>query len=236
MFLFVFRASIPVIRCLHQKIIANTHRFGKYVHLHFKEFKLAVDADASWKQFLMDGGEGQPPIKYLALVEKGLRSFGPDVHAMGSGAFNSASRWKKVHLWRKREAYVALVRFILQRPSYQQWDCYKWQDYIERKKCNRTFTLRHLPLSDGDDSHFRGHIKNPDSWYVCVAVSLLLFFDCVCLLRCRNNVAPPRKRRKRSNKPDAPSAAPSVPAAVPDAPSRAPMMWDVDKDKFVPFE
>ena len=162
-----------MIRCLQQKINANTHRFGKYAHVHFKDFKVAVDADPSWKQFLMDGGEGQPPLKYLALVEKGLRSFGPDVHAMGSGAFKSASRWKNVHLWRKREAYVALVRFILQRPSYQQWDCYKWQDYTERKRCNKTFVERHLALSDGDDSHFRGIIKNPDHWYVLYALAFL---------------------------------------------------------------
>ena len=78
---------------MHQKINANTHRYGKYVSQHFKEFKVAYDADTSWKQFLMDGGVGQPPLQYLALVEKGLRSFGQDLHAMGSGAFNSASRW-----------------------------------------------------------------------------------------------------------------------------------------------
>ena len=152
----VCRAAIPVIRCLHQKINANTHRYGKYVHIHFKEFKDAIDSDPTWKQFLMDGGVGQPPLKYLVLVEKGLRNFGQDLHAMGSGAFNSADRWKSVQVWRKREAYIAVVRFILVRPSYHQWDCYKWQDYMERKKCGKTFLKRHLPLSDGDDKHFKG--------------------------------------------------------------------------------
>ena len=88
----VCRTAIPVIRCLHQKINANTHRYGKYVHIHFKEFKDAIDSDPTWKQFLMDGGVGQPPLKYLVLVEKGLRNFGQDLHAMGSGACIQFSR------------------------------------------------------------------------------------------------------------------------------------------------
>ena len=124
------RANIPVIRCLHQKITSNTHRFGKYVHIHFKDFKKCYDGSPTWKPLLMDGGKPNAPPGYLVLIEKGLREFGSDIHAMGSGAMTSAAKWKSVSVWRKREAYIALVRYLLERPSYQQWDCYKWQDCL----------------------------------------------------------------------------------------------------------
>ena len=31
-----------------------------------------------------------------------------------------------------------------------------------------TFVKRHLPLSDGSDTHFRGELKNPKSWSVTI--------------------------------------------------------------------
>lgn len=215
------RGNIPVIRCLHQKITSNTHRFGKYVHLHFKEFKECFDASPTWKEFLMDGGMPQAPLGYLVLIEKGLRQFGADIHAMGSGAMTSAEKWKCVAVWRKREAYIALVRCLLERPSYQQWDCYKWQDYVEREKCHKTFVTRHLPLSDGDDTHFNGQLPNPPQW--------------------NDGPLPPKKRRRSKKKKtsegytsSAADAIATSSAAAP--PARVPMMWDVEQDKFVPFE
>ena len=220
--LYACRANIPVLRCLHQKITCNTHRFGKYVHIHFKEFKTCFDGTPTWRQFLMDGGKPQAPLGYLVLIEKGLRSFGTDIHAMGCGALTSAVKWKSVAVWRKREAYIALVRYLLERPSYQQWNCYKWQDYVEREKCNKTFLVRHLPLSDGDEKHFRGNLPNPHSW---------------------SDPAPSPKKKKRGNKKTTSSVGSTSGAtavATSGAPAAAsaeqpPMWWDTTQGKFVPF-
>ena len=220
--LYECRANIPVMRCLHQKLTSNTHRFGKYVHIHFKEFKVSFDGTPSWKQFLMDGGKPTAPLGYLLLIEKGLRSFGKDIHAMGCGALGSAEKWKSVAVWRKREAYIALVRYLLERPSYQQWDCFKWEDYVEREKCNKTFLVRHLPLSDGDEKHFHGNLPNPRSW---------------------NDGQPQPKKQRRSRAKMSSAAAAAAAAAVTTSdvpavsqPPRVPMLWDVELNKFVPFE
>ena len=83
------RGNIPVIRCLHTKITANRHRFAKGIQVHFKEFLDAVKGNSQWKVFLLDSGKGDAPLKYLALVEMGLRNFGGDIHAMGSGLTRS---------------------------------------------------------------------------------------------------------------------------------------------------
>ena len=79
------RANVPVIRCLHLKITANRHRFSKTIKVHFSELIEEIRGNSDWKRFFLDGGKETPPIEYLALVEKGLRSFGADMHAMGSG-------------------------------------------------------------------------------------------------------------------------------------------------------
>ena len=65
----------------------------------------------------------------------------------------------------KREAYIAMARFVLQRDNYQQWDCFKWQDFEEREVLSRTFTVRHWPLTSGEKHHrFDGYIKDPTAW------------------------------------------------------------------------
>ena len=67
--------------------------------------------------------------------------------------------------WRKREAYIALMRSMkTKKVSYQQWDCFKLSDYTERQLWARTFRARHLPLSNGDPSNFNGHIEDPAWW------------------------------------------------------------------------
>ena len=54
--------------------------------------------------------------------------------------------------WRKKESYIAVGRFLLDSPSgYKQWDCFLFRDYSERASLGRTFEVRHLPLSDGND-------------------------------------------------------------------------------------
>ena len=78
----------------------------------------------------------------------------------------SRKAWHGVTKWRKREAYIAMARFVLQRENYQQWDCFNWQDFEERELMSRTFTVRHWPLTSGDKQHdrFDGYIKDPKSW------------------------------------------------------------------------
>ena len=78
--------SGPIIRLLHKKIIQGRHRFGKYVHKHFGLFLTALDSNPGWQVYFDDKGAGSPPNEYLVLVERGLRSFGDDIHAMGAKA------------------------------------------------------------------------------------------------------------------------------------------------------
>ena len=122
--------SGPIIRLLHKKIIQGRHRFGKYVHKHFDPFLTAFDSNPGWHVFFDDKGAGTPPNQYLFLVERGLRSFGDDIHAMGAKAMTTTANWENPERkWRKREAYIALIRFVRQRESYRQWDNFKWTDY-----------------------------------------------------------------------------------------------------------
>ena len=52
----------------------------------------------------------------------------------------------------KREAYIALGRYLLQvDTTYKQWDCFRFQDYTMRRALGLTFEVRHLPLSNGRD-------------------------------------------------------------------------------------
>lgn len=79
--------SSSIIRYLHKKIISGRHRFGKYVQEHFESFleKYSKPENASWCNYFKDNGEGEAPLDYLVEIEKGLRSFGNDLHAMGTG-------------------------------------------------------------------------------------------------------------------------------------------------------
>ena len=81
--------SAPIIRYLHKKIISGRHRFGKYVEQHFKSFleKYSKPENKSWSTYFKDYGKGTAPLEYLIEIEKGLRSFADDLHAMGTGMF-----------------------------------------------------------------------------------------------------------------------------------------------------
>ena len=207
----------PVIRCLHKKVIAGRHRFGKYVKNHFGEFIDTLTNHKDWKSFMLDKGEGTAPMKYLILIEKGLRSFGMDIHAMGSGAMRTRAKWAAVPVWRKREAYIALVRVVLERDSYRQWDCFALQDYVERINATKTFVKRHLPLSDGNPKRFGGKLPDPPMWKQAKTPS-------------------PKAKRKRVRK-IKPAASASASASAPTATSTTkPTQFDVEKNCFVPFE
>ena len=60
--------------------------------------------------------------------------------------------WK----WRKREAYIALARYLIKADTgYKQWDCFRFSDYTMRRAMGKTFEVRHYPLSNGkDDENF----------------------------------------------------------------------------------
>ena len=201
--------DFPVIRCLHYKTIQGRHRFGKYVHKHFAEFIAEVAKNPEWTAFFDDLGKGDAPLKYLALVETGLREFGSDIHAMGSRAMDSQERWFAVDVWRKREAYIAVIRHIRKHLSYPQWDCYKLEDYAERQALNKTFLTRHFPLSNGVSKRLDGQLTDPQEWS-----------------KPHSDPEKPRPSKRAKQEPKTKEAA---------ATSAKPMVWDVENNCFVPF-
>ena len=103
----------PIIRCLHKKIISGRHRFGKYVTKHFASFLEAFDKPENkcWRKFFDDHGKGDAPIEYLVEIEKGLRSFGEDLHAMGTGTHAMGTGLYSHHVL-AIYAYIAIVSLI----------------------------------------------------------------------------------------------------------------------------
>lgn len=203
--------EFPIIRCLHYKTIQGRHRFGKYVGRHFAQFIEKVKAHPEWTVFFDDLGKGDAPMEYLVLVEMGLRSFGTDIHAMGSRAMDSKERWCEVAVWRKREAYIAAIRHIRGHNTYPQWDCYTLEDYSERQSLHKTFVKRHFPLSNGACNRLDEHLVDPKEWSDSGPELL------------------PTKLVKQTSK-----VKPYVKAAVAEA-SAKPMIWDVENNCFVPF-
>ena len=203
----------PIIRCLHYKTIQGRHRFGKYVLQHFHEFIKEVDKHPEWKIFFDDLGKGNAPTKYLVSIETGLRSFGNDIHAMGSRAMDSQERWFAVPVWRKREAYIALIRHIRNHLTYPQWDCYKLEDYAERQALHKTFLARHFPLTNGKSDRLEKYLVNPPKWSEPDHVE----------------VKPPPSKRVKKHVEVKPDVIVSSPSAA------KPMIWDVENNCFVPF-
>ena len=131
---------------------------------------------------------------------------------MGSRAMESKKRWFNVEVWRKREAYIALIRFIRGHLTYPQWDCYKLEVYSERQSLNKTFLIRHLPLSNGENNRLDAELVDPPRWSDPVVKK------------------PPMKRVKKEKPPKRKSCV--VPAA---SHAGKPQVWDVEKGCFVPF-
>ena len=133
---------------------------------------------------------------------------------MGTTPLRSPKHWGTVvHRWRKKEAGIALGRFLLGFDAgYKQWDCFLFSDYMNRCKLGRTFDVRHLPLSDGrDDLNFSGQFK----------------FDWS-----KHAWTPSRSRSKASSyvKPEPKCKPPPV-----DGNDDVPMIFDVELDKLVPL-
>ena len=153
----------PVIRVklvvfgIAKRLMNGRSRFVNGVSTNFEQFIELYDKHPEWEKFLLDKGVGDPPIEYLVALELGLRQYGVSgVHTMGTRPLRSREYWGNVDVWRKREAFIALVRYLKDFPSdYKQWDCFLFTDYIMREEATLTFMRRHLPLSDGnDEEHF----------------------------------------------------------------------------------
>ena len=204
--------TFPIIRCLHYKTIGGRSRFGKYVKQHFKLFIEKINENPAWKIYFDDLGKGKAPVEYMVLVEVGLRSFGSDMHAMGTKAMASKETWYAVRVWRKREAYIALIRCIRGHLTYPQWDCFQLDHYSERQALNKTFLARHFPLSNGKSNLLDGVLTDPPQWSATTS-----------------STQPPMKRPKKEFH----SVKSSVHAAV--VTSDKPQVWDVERNCFVPF-
>ena len=154
-------------------------------------------------------------MEYLVALEEGLRSYHSDVHAMGTHALRSPTHWGEIDLWRKREAYIALGRYLLgYPPDYRQWDCFLFNDYQVRLMLARTFFVRHYPLSNGDDeANFHGALD----------------FDW------DKHEYTPRSKSKVTVDLTTPAAASTSSKQSPMKKS-CPMAFDVDKGCFVPIE
>ena len=113
-----------------------------------------------WEKFSRDK-EGDPPVECFSAVEEGLRNYSKDLYTMGSHVLRSPTHWKRVAKWRKREAFIAIMRVLCGFQSYyKQWDCFLFTDYVFRQEMAQIFNLRHYPLSDGNDQlHFGDALK-----------------------------------------------------------------------------
>ena len=149
---------------LHFKLTNGRTRYQKNCLQYFDTFASLYEHNPLWKTFFDDMGAGSPPVSYLAGIEEGLRNYACDPYPMGRDAMRSQEKWASVDLWRKREAYVTLIRLLLSRNSYHKWHDFLFTDFAERNKLHTTFKNRHLPLSDGDSTNFGGLIKNPPHW------------------------------------------------------------------------
>ena len=204
----------PFVFFLHKKMISGRARFVNRVSHNFANFiKLFQKHRSEYSGLLMDRGVPKAPLEYLIAFEEGLRNYSSDIHALGSHPLRSREHWGNIALWRKREAYIALGRFCLQRdPDYKQWDCFLFSDFQDRQTLAETYVRRHHPLSDGnDDVNFEGQMN----------------FDW------DSHVYVPAKRRANTKVKGEPAVKKQKTA---DQPKSKPMIYDVEKGCLVPFE
>ena len=152
----------PFIFWLHKKMVGARSRFAPKVPIHFaKMIKLFEKNRTEWTPYLMDLGKMQPPMEYLVAFELGLREYSESVHSLGTRPLRNRKAWAQVAKWRKREAYIALGRYLLRADTgYKQWDCFRFTDYTMRRAMAKTFDERHYPLSNGnDEQNFGGTLQ-----------------------------------------------------------------------------
>lgn len=156
----------PIIHALHLLLTCHRSRFVKDVDKHFKMLFELLDKHPEWEKFLTDLGKGEAPRLFLIAVEVGIRRYAFAKNAkltMGIGPTRVLTKhvYGLIEPWRKMECYITAGRFRKGRHTYRKWEEFSWADYTERDALAQTFTVRHLPLSDGDD-HFGGELADPN--------------------------------------------------------------------------
>ncbi len=210
----VTRKVKPVLHWIHGKTSNGRSRFVTKLQDNFRNFiTLYNRPENDWAKFLTDKGEGNPPMEYLVEFELGLRNYGTQPHAMCTKPLRTPEYWSEVPRWRKREAYIALARFLTkQTADYKQWDCFRFTDYTSRQRMARTFNARHFPLSDGnDEKNFCGQMN----------------FDWA-----KHSYAP---RKKRSSGTTVKKKNVTVTVDVESMEKTRPMVYDVENDCLVPL-
>ena len=168
---------MKVLRIIHKKITQERNRFtvAKKIEHRFRGFlKLLRDRSFTMsvlpfnnsqliimfalitayrpelKKFLTDRGVGQAPLEYLVALEQGMRAYASaDRAAFGTYAYFNFEEYTGVELWRKREAYTGLVRYVLGCANYSKYVNYNWNDYVLRLKTGKTFMQRHWDITKG---------------------------------------------------------------------------------------
>jgi len=155
-------STIPI---LHKKVQTGLHRFTSIdkIEKHWGELLHLVMHDKyPFDKYFDDRGKATAPLKYLVAVEKGLRSFAQDKYAMGTHANDSAESYHAVKLWRKREAYIAVCRYLKGAQGYLKYIGYACSDYQMRLTMQKTFDERHAQYTNGTKK-LRG-LSDPESW------------------------------------------------------------------------
>ena len=116
-----------------------------------------------YKKYLTDSRSSEVPVEYLEALETGLREYAKIDHAaFGTHANFNFLEYTNVEMWRKREAYIGLARYVLGKKNYAKYVNYNWSDYRIRLKLCKTFKVRHLPYTDGTKT-LRG-LVDPKHW------------------------------------------------------------------------
>ena len=203
----------PFVFFVHKKMVSGRARFAHAVEENFEIFIRLVQQNKTWVNYLADQGKGNPPMQYLIAFEEGLRNYAKDPQALGMHALRSPEHYGKIAFWRKREAYIALGRYLLRNNAdYKQWDCYLFRDHVDRLALGKTYNERHHPLSDGNDKkNFKNKFKFPWEKY-------------------KYNPRP--RTRVKSERTTVPM---KIDMASDDTP-KGPMVYDLEKGCLVPFE
>lgn len=115
-----------------------------------------------WQSFLDDKGQHKAPRQYCIAVEECLRRFGRDKYAMGTYAMVSQQDWIAVRIWKKRECYIAMCRYVKGMTSYSKYIAFKWPDFVSRAEMTKTWNVRHRGYSDGS-LPLQG-LREPEEW------------------------------------------------------------------------
>ena len=190
-----------IIQGIHHKITNGRSRFVEHVAKHFATLIKLLEQKPSLKPLLEDEGVGTAPPEYLAAVEEGLREYGNNKYAMGCGAMRSRFHWLKVDIWRKREAYITMVRHVNKKPAYKKWTCFRWEDYTHRNITAKTFSTRHEPLTNSCDVSYEPYLSDPEHWNQASAIP----YDKESYSERKSKSTPPKRKSRKKPKtiPDA---------------------------------